>query len=435
MMSEDKRNDPVYPMPPRPLSETGKVRRNFLDADSRQRIDPKDDTTFRARLKALRELHNVAPNQLVAGSLQILGFDELAKRFGPKWPALRDKAHFIAVTCIERELAPADFYVPLSDEHYMLVFFGLTQPEADAKARRIAQEIANRLVGERSHAFELITVRSIAVTIDAEGGLTAIGSIGALAALTERVRIREEDTEAQRFAALADEIEVAWHPTVNLGKRLLSAYEGRVRKKDGGPLQRPSAAAGVGRFEAELDAFALAAANTALVASDRLAHKTVLVVPVHFDTLSDRQRRDAYVAACRTLPANARRRLVVQLISTPAGVPNSRLRQLLTVINPFTLGAIFTLPLDSPPGPNLAGLRILGAAVDATSFGDPNHMLITALTAFARACRTYGMQVWVRGVASPTLAATARKIGIDYLNGPAFLREVGTPGPACSVRN
>jgi hypothetical protein len=94
----------------------------------------------------IRRLAN-GRHTLDVAQFQFVGITEIRRRYGPRWPARRDRVNQIASHFISRRIAPDDVLIAGADG-YLLVFGSLTGSAADQAARRIAAELSAYFLGE-----------------------------------------------------------------------------------------------------------------------------------------------------------------------------------------------------------------------------------------------------------------------------------------------
>lgn len=94
----------------------------------------------------IRRLAN-GRNTLDVAQFQFVGITDIRRRYGPRWPAKRDRVSQIASHFISRRIAPDDVLISGADG-YLLVFGSLTGGAADQAARRISAELNAYFLGE-----------------------------------------------------------------------------------------------------------------------------------------------------------------------------------------------------------------------------------------------------------------------------------------------
>lgn len=119
-----------------------------------------DARNFSAKVAAFDARTAQPADATVAGNVQLIGLDEIKRRFGDLWAGVRDAAHKAAEEIIRADLSPLDLFAPVKDESYVVLFGELGRTAATAKAKTIAAEITKRLCGD-VESGALVTVRAL----------------------------------------------------------------------------------------------------------------------------------------------------------------------------------------------------------------------------------------------------------------------------------
>jgi len=159
----------------------------------------------------------------------------------------------------------------------------------------------------------------------------------------------------------------------------------------------------------------------ALVESGR---GTLLSVPVHAETLTDKDRRASYLEFCRALPTAARRRLIFECLNIDRDADHGQFVTALMNIKPYATLLLGQLSLRSTNFAmwKRAGLGSVGvdmtSVVSAGMVGEAQESrLIGELQHFAFQATQHGLRPYVRGLNSLSLAAAAVSAGFDFIDG------------------
>ena len=411
----------------------------FLQSHHERRLDPRDEAGFNRRLVEFRERNARAVDALMTGSVQILGLGELHKRFGARWEEMKFKAYRVAEAAIENRLSKLDLYVVVNEEYYVILFANLSKEEAERRARLIAADIGHRLCGTVPWGAS-VTVRGVALKVDPQHPLEEIQTLDDLIACMGVAEAEADAKEQAEFEALRGELKLRYRPTLNAAKRLVSAYEAVPERRyaDGTweALEVP-ADPGTGRFEYEVDMLVLAEIGRHLRRIDAPAERSIVWLPLHWETLAIRTRRDRYTEQFRLLPPQSRRRIMPYLVDLSPDTPQSRLREVVHPVWPLSLGFMARVPLAVGDGRKLSGAGLAGLVVDGSGFTEVDGELRHRLGEFATWARTLYLRPAITEVRTLAVANAATKAGFEYINGPAFLRAIERPQagrPVGSVR-
>ena len=66
--------------------------------------------------------NKTAAQALLAGNIQLLGFEHIRESFGDRWPRVKAKIHLLTETVIKKEITTDDVYVLANDEQFIVLF-------------------------------------------------------------------------------------------------------------------------------------------------------------------------------------------------------------------------------------------------------------------------------------------------------------------------
>jgi hypothetical protein len=148
---------------------------------------------------------------------------------------------------------------------------------------------------------------------------------------------------------------------------------------------------------------------------------TLVSIPVHYETLCDKERRTAYLKMCQGLPPGARRRILFECLGIQQGMGQSQLVAGLMALKPFCALTVGQLPLDTSnfafwktSGLSSVGVDICDQVTSATA-GEAE--LIERLERFIFFTSQSGLRSYVRGLSTHSLAAAAVAAGFDFVEG------------------
>jgi hypothetical protein len=402
----------------------------YARSDSAKRLDPTDDEGFNRRLQEFRARHRTAIKALMTGTVQILGLTELQRRYGPRWDDMRHMALRLAETSIENRLGPLDLYLVVNEEHFVILFGNASREEAERRARLIASDILTKLCG--NHAWGAsITVRGFAVKVDKSLTPEDIADFDHLVGCIREAEEAGIAAEDRFFRDFAETVGIAWRPTLNAAKKLVSAYGLGLTSVDGEGRRVPAISARPPdvseRFLVTLDTLALERLADYFTTEAGTAARSLLLVPVHWETLSVRAHREAYVAAFRAFPPATRRRLIPEIVDLPAGTPQSRLREVVQPVWPMTMGLACRTGLTPRDALDLTGAGLVILSADGSQLTDADAATRKRLAIYSSWAREAGFRPMLSNVGSVAVAHAAVKAGFEYVNGDAFLGATSDP--------
>lgn len=401
---------------------------NYLDTYSDQKLDTSDPKAFQQRMLAFCRVNANAAEALLAGNIQLLGFEHVRESFGAKWPRVKAKVHLLTETIIKKNISRDDIYVLANDEQFIVLFAKTEKAIADRKAKRIADEVNQRLHGFND-GTEALSARGMVFEVPA-GAPEKFESVNELAKSVEEVRGEKEAEERRAFDEAKDEMRLTFWPVTNIRKRLVSMYQANVVVPDG---KMPEVDSESGAFEAALDTFALGAASTALIDAAGKKKRAFLIVPVNLETLDVKRFREAYVDQCRLLPQLASKRLLLMVDGIPDDAPQSKLHGVFGYVAPFVAGFVGRFGIDFERGDKLGGISMIGMAANGSSVNAPTDQEHLAISVFVDKNRVGKSRTFFTGTANFDVATAARKAHFDYVQGAGVAPAMSQFGTVFSI--
>ncbi|KZD05873.1 hypothetical protein [Oceanibaculum pacificum] len=406
--------------------KAGAQKSGFLESFSRQKLDPGDPAIFRDRILEFVRNNKLVAEALIAGNVQMLGFAEVRKTFGERWPAIKDKVQLLAEAAIRKHTTPVDVFLTIDEERMVILFGRSTREEADDKSARIAREINEKLSGVSGIQDGLVTCRALVLELDRDSAAETLTTPEGLDQTVEAAQRSAEQAERESFQKLESELRITYWPMANVRKRLISAYAASlvlpVWKTSGEERERRT-----GVFECELDCYAMIHAGEALVRAGH-SRRALLLVPVHFETLAVKPFRTQLIAACQMLPRISSRRMLLDVVDLPEGVPQGRLHTLFSYVGPFFAGFVARQPLGFRSPQRFVGLKMLAIAADGSHVGTPKRDEYEQMQGFAAAAEKAHMRSVFYGAATFEAATAAKRARFDYIQGAAVAPAVSDPG-------
>lgn len=390
----------------------GDVEQNYLDSFSNQKLDPGDPAAFTARMVAFCRANKTVAEALLAGNIQLLGFEHVRESFGEHWPKVKAKVHLLTESVIKKEITGDDVYVLANDEQFIVLFGRATKDVAAAKSKRIAKEVNRRLNGF-SDGSEGVTVRPMVLEIP-QGEPETLATVDAMNKTVEEAQREREAADCQVFEQVKDEMHLIFWPVANIRKGLISMYQAAVEVPDGA---MPDVESESGALEAAIDTFAITRASTALVDAAGRKQRAFLIVPVTYETLSVKRFRDAYIDQCRVLPQLAERRLILMVRAIPDDAPQSRLHGVFNYVAPFVAGFVGCFSINFDRTDKLGGISMIGVAADGASMEAMSAENFNAIREFALKNGINRARTFFTDTPNFDVATAARRAQFDYVQG------------------
>ncbi|MBM3556778.1 MAG: sel1 repeat family protein, partial [Alphaproteobacteria bacterium] len=387
-----------------------------------RKLDPRDPADFRKTVLSYRDRTKLQGDTLVAGNVQMLGLEEAKKRAGDKWAEAKTRVYTIVEEAIEHHLSELDLFVRASEEQFILLFGSSLRVEAERTARDIGHEIERRLAEEIPGGIE-ISVRSIAIPIQAGKDGGAISSFEALAATLRQAQAKVETEEKAKVDLVRAGATMAFWPLAQLRKRLISVYVLEIVPPAGLAPDR-NAPNGTGVYNAEIDNLTVERAGEAMTKAGGKGNKAVLLVPVHYETISSKAYRDRLLATCRRLPIASSRRMMFHVVDLPPGVPQSRLNQVFGMFKPFAVGFAVGGATSFDQFDLFQGLKTFLFTIDGNASDPTAGAEFEALRGLVARAAKGRLRVAFLGAKSVKVGTQARRAGSSYAAGPAVFPRV-----------
>lgn len=382
---------------------------------------------------AIRTVLAVDADKL-AGRLFVVSLDLIRGRYGNSWRFLSEKARRSARNFIAEQVTKDDILVPVGEVDFILVLLHGPRREAPARALRIDQGMTAAVTGED---LGLLGATAKEVIVDEGGairfrGLTHVDIKNAQAPQAEAVIDLESEL-------IDDEDGDDGFPSVD---RVIESLQFRIdavtRAVDRVPVaQRISPYSPVlgedsdertiyenfadAKVRAKIDLRSLKAARQELRRIAVEKNGIRIVAPVYFETIANNYTRNLFIKIAQKIPQAARRQLVIEVLGVPAGVAQSRLAELASVVRPFSGGAILGLAPDFRDFRPLSELGLFAVRGDEAT-GEPLEGLYDG-------ARQASIPIYVAYVDKEADRERVIASGATYVSGQLY----AAAGPAASA--
>lgn len=395
---------------PRETRKTG-----FLQSFDRQKLDPGDLADFKSKILSFVRENRVAADALIAGNVQMLGFEALKEQFGANWDGIKDKVHLLTEGVIKRYITASDVFLLMNEEKFVVLFGKASKPEADATAKAIAREVNAKLNGA-GVGMEAVSVRPVVFEVPRDDVVPLQTPVALEASVEESQRAAEKAEEA-RVEAAKDRMMMRFWPVANVRKRLVSCYHADLHVPEDLDLGPPAGSLSTGAVEAALDRMVLQHAGRALTDAAGRRMRALLIVPVHFETLAAKGFRNGYLELCKVLPRIAESRMMLMVRELPDDVPQGRLHTIFTYLAPYFAGFIGDFSLSFRRADKLGGIGLVAIAVDGRAIATPTTQDAIALKEFTSGNKAPKVRRYFYGAQTFDAATAARRAQFDYVQG------------------
>lgn len=390
------------------------------------------DESFKERARQI-----LSHSQTVtAGSVHLIGLDEIRKELGDRWASVNERVHVYAERMFKKVLSPRDVWFRYGEDHYIIVFAQADRRSAQLTCSKVMESLHQALLGHAD--TRRITVKT--AVVDVGGGVAldtarladllkdaAHGPKGAAAASPPTADGAVPVAEARRphwTEMPADTItpqhrpKVLFRPVFDVKHKVVSTHCCRtdadtaryLNLMDSFDPEREEAV-----FDLDMETLSLAVSTYNELYANKFRYAQT--IPVHFGTLASSRRRREYIQACRMIPRVLMPFLAFELDGLPAGVPYGRLAEIVAMLRPFARAAMVILNDDAGDLSvyATAGVKGVGLRLDGR---EDEPRILERVQAFCPGPRKFGMFAYVDGVRNPAELEAAEAAGAAYLSGP-----------------
>lgn len=386
------------------------------------------------RRRPLGEMRTAISPTIMAGSIQLIGMAEIKEQLGARWSAVADIACRIAEQTIQRHISDEDAYQRHGDDTFVLCFASSDKAHAEAKTKSIGDEIASMLAQQTPQIGLQVdhTVAELKWADIDNGGAESVAET-----IARELRQLRERAEAAARAWRNELVRTAgirfariWHSA----RGAVTGYRAMLNEQTGThAMQRLADVTSPEELKSLLHELDCLIVGRAIEALDRLLNAdgiAQMLVPVNFNSLSNRAAREKYLDLCREIPQHYKRFLLFEVHGAANGTPVSRLVEIALALRPHGRGVIVELPSSGGQLQELAAVRLLGVSVDAKSLPRNVRQATTSLTRLVTAASALNLKVFVQGVDTVGILEAAQKARANYVDGRAVALPTAEPKTA-----
>jgi len=383
------------------------------------------------------EMRTASSLTVMAGSIQLLGMAQIKQQLGARWSAVADIACRIAEETIQRHISADDAYQRHGEETFVLCFASPDKAHAEARTRTIGEEIATLLARQTSQ-IRLQVDHTVAELKWADIDNGEAESIAELIARELR-QVRERADAAARAwrHELVRHAGIRFCPVWHPPRRIVTTYRAMLNEQTGThAMQRLAGVTTPEELKGTLHELDCLIVGRAIKALERLLHAggaAQMLVPVNFNSLSNRTAREKYLNLCRDIPQYYKRFLLFEVHGAAEGTPIPRLVEVALALKPYGHGVLVELPASGSQLLDAVSARLFGLfglSVDAKSLPRSGGQAAIALTRLVSAAAALNLKVFVHGADTVGILEAAQKARADYIDGRAVALPLAEPKAA-----
>lgn len=357
------------------------------------------------------------------GLVNVIAFDAIADRLGPRWPDRRELVHQHAERTLQRYLAGAGTFLRISETDYVIIHAGTDRTTAQVLCINAMRETLTHFLGE-ALIGDLVVHEVTRVTAEGVFGeridAAAVQAMDVLAPSMSEPDLRGPVDQWTPFVASDGRrvrVSCQLEPVFQLktSERIGYRMARRILAMPSETPLTPAERRNLARADIERVDFATLARGL-----DRLrntpdgARQPTLIVPVSYTTLSSARARPLILEFFRAAQATVQHGLIGEVCDID-GVPPSALQSAVAAIRPYCLFAVGQITEVSVS--NLRSLReamLQGVTIECPSHGESEAEFIGWTQALIKAARPKLRSVIAYRLASWRSAAIAGALGVTH---------------------
>jgi hypothetical protein len=344
---------------------------------------------------------------ITAGRLKLLGLDEVREAVGDRWEKLKPKILSTFKSVVERRLAPSDVVISIGEAGFIILFGELSGPATEVKSQAIAKEARERLLGLDSSLEPNLFVGRETVTLSRE-------QLKSLTAAAEVVESPDAADEADTAPDIASE--VSFSPIWDVQSQAIISFsvEPTTPFDLYGAAQTAEHRRICGQQDITVMEHAVQSANYLVTAT----RKRILVARICATSFSKADVQSKIMTSLQNLVDGAQPLLTVEIVETRLGTSSHDVEVAADIFR----GRVRRLALCTDlrekhiERARRMGFQSVGVDLSRSALPTSSEDLYW-LDDFCRKARHHGLEGFVRGVATDTVASAAICAGATHLAG------------------
>lgn len=378
--------------------------------------------TFEARIGDMLHPQNKRPRDRIF-TFNLTG---LRSALSSKWEKSAKKVHSRLHNILEESMITADVYFQKDDVTYFFILSDIDLSMAQLKMQVIAQDMRMAIAGTNEPS--LITVQDVQVSWPKQVKLQDTPSKDDVI----RTMLSTEDTHRQFLYNQAQEnsagqlfadVKFIYRPMLAVRTRVISTYICIPIKPNGhggyfSGYEMLGAHPSIDNIF-ELDSLTQEAVNNELETLIHSNLRSLLALPVHFETLAS-HRRQQYLTRARELFENHTNRIVYELVGVPDHIPQSRMLEFTAALKPHCRAIMARFPPTHGAFESYRSVGLHAVGVDLYSPNKTEKAMLKTLEQFIDHAHQTQLRTYAHGIHSISLYTSAVCAGFDYLDGYAL---------------
>ena len=394
---------------------------------------------FDEGLRSLIERKKAGNEPLIAGSVALIGLDDIKSTLGSRWEMARGRVLNLAQAEIRKRLSDGDIMQSEEGGRFAICFASPNQKDAEEKASRISREVKQTLLRDMPEFSSSLEVRKYVadIPIDELGDDTAAFA-DRLHGIMARIRVEIDSDRLHYRKSLLRRFQIFYAPVWNPRTKRIVSNRSVVDLTDGfSTLSQFQAVADPDQMAdmlADLDCMVLTRSVEALHSVRQTQPGASVIVPVGFQTLAAERSYAEFNGLLETVPEAYRPYLVIEITGIPASITAERLLQVLETIGGRTRRSLIQLNGNPKLIDVLDTHVVWGIAWNLTGWDRHGSAQPTTTQALVKLARDRRLISIAHGANSISHALAAVKFGFDCVDGTAIHLSVDAPKAPATLR-
>jgi EAL domain-containing protein (putative c-di-GMP-specific phosphodiesterase class I) len=377
---------------------------------------------FESRINDILQPKNKRPRDRIF----VLNLNGLRNALNSKWEKSAKKVHTRLHKILEESMIAHDVFFQKDDVTYFIVFSDIDISMAQLKVQMIAQDMRMAIAGTNEPS--LITVQDVQVLwpkmVKFQDTPSRDDIVHAMLSAEDTHRKfvfnqAQDNTSGQLF----EDVKFVYRPMLAVRTRVISTYISIPIKPNGhggyfSGYEMLGAHPSIDNIF-ELDSLTQEAVNNELKTLIHSNMRSLLALPVHFETLAS-HRRQQYLTRARELFENNTNRLVYELVGLPDHIPQSRMLEFTAALKPHCRAIMARFPPTHGAFESYRSVGLHAVGVDLYSPNKTEKAIIKILEQFIDHAHQTQLKTYAHGIHSISLYTSAVCAGFDYLDGYAL---------------
>jgi GGDEF domain-containing protein len=377
-----------------------------------------------------------AGSAVLAGSLQLIGLDDVKIRLGGLWDRVADQILAISEEEISARLSEGDGFRRYNGHTFLICFAGSDQRAAEILAHEVSAAIRKRIAVDIPATGGLVSVAATTALVSTADFQDAVDIEARLLSLLEKVREDIKMTSRDHRSKVIQNFTAHYFPAISPTKHriIFNTCTANVA------LALPSLATFRAMADSEqyqetlcrLDHTLLVSAVEALHRSSKQRGCCPLLIPVHLDSLRDRRARAEFVKLLAAIPETYRRFILLEITGATTAADCVDLAFIAPELQNRVKRLVLEVALDLV-GCLAPDRAIWGVSVSLHGRTSIEPELPALLSRYVHWATGEGLVTIGHGANSLGLALLAQKAGFHAIDGPAVYPSSSLPKPSSQV--